>query len=233
MRTLYIVATPIGNLEDFTYRAVRILKEEVSHAFAEDTRVTITLLKRYNITVPLHALPEGGSPLQRKRAQELLDRSEDGVALAYMSDAGTPGISDPGNWLVQQALACGWVVVPLPGASAPSTLLSISANLLQHPLFVGYLPKKKGRQTMHRKLDQALRDEVCDAVVMFESPERIVKLLEEISLWQQQVHCVLGRELTKKFEEVIRGPLPEVLEQVRGRVKVKGEVTLLVTPIDS
>ncbi len=230
MRTLYVVAGPIGNLEDITYRAARILREEVRTVFAEDTRVSRVLLNSINAKVECLALPEGGSENQRKKVSYVLESYPDETSIAYLSDAGTPGVSDPGNWLVQQALAAGWTVVPLPGASAPSTLMSISGNLLQRPLFIGYLPKKKGRQTLMRKLDQALRDEVCDSIILFESPERIVKLLAELSGWELQLKCALGRELTKKFEEILRGSVQEVYEQLAPRAKVKGEVTLLLYP---
>jgi 16S rRNA (cytidine1402-2'-O)-methyltransferase len=226
---LYIVAGPIGNLEDMTYRAVRILKE-AGAIYAEDTRVSRKLLDAYDIDRPLHSFREQQPEAARDRvATTVCDLLRAGESVAYLTDAGTPGVSDPGNWLVERVRAEGLAVVPVPGPSALTAILSVSGLPIQRPLFVGFLPKKKGHQTLLKELGWALETKVCDAVVFYESPQRIIKLLSEVGAWPN-IQVRLGRELTKRFEEVLVGTPAEVSAILERRTAVKGEMVLLVAP---
>ena len=152
-----------------------------------------------------------------------------GGKVALVSDAGTPGIADPGGKMVEQIVMRGQRVIPIPGPASVTTLLSISGLALQNVLFMGFLPKKKGRQTDLKKMVALLEDGFVEGVVIYESPHRIVKLLEELS--GSLLTLVLGRELTKKFEEVRRGSPEELLLDFGARKSVKGEITLLVTKL--
>lgn len=226
--TLYVVATPIGNLGDITKRALDILKG-VDVIYAEDTRVSRKLLDRYEIKGTLRSYREAATPQQIARTvNEVVALLEDQKTVAYVSDAGTPAVSDPGNYLVQQVEDSGFSVVPIPGASALTTLLSVSGLPIHRPLFVGFLPKKKGHQTLMRQLAAVLATEVTDALVIYESPERIVKLLTELLEWKLPLVLCLGRELTKQHEEILRGTVEDLLEELQGRPSIKGEITLLI-----
>lgn len=225
---LYIVATPIGNMGDLTLRAVETL-QMVDMVYAEDTRVTGRLLQRYAVSKPQHSYREalGGSALQRV-IEKLIAELAAGKNVAYVSDAGTPGISDPGNFLVSKVAAAGFRVIPIPGSSSLTALLSVAGFPAQRPLFVGFLPKKKGHETLMKKLHEALVSEVCDVIVIFESPERIRKLLEELLQWKVSLEVCLGRELTKLYEEVLRGEVQEVAAELASRKQIKGEIVLAV-----
>ena len=218
--TLYIVATPIGNLEDITYRAVRILKEADLIA-CEDTRQTRKLLDHYGIdkpTVSYHEHNEAG------RAQELVAKLEQGQTIAQVSDAGMPGISDPGYRVVKLAIERGIPVVPIPGASAVISALAASGLPTDDFEFKGFLPAKSGqRRTALEQMRNAQH-----TIIVYEAPHRIREAIEDI------VHTlgsdrpvVIARELTKMHEEFIRGTAGEVLQQIAER-ELKGEITLLI-----
>jgi 16S rRNA (cytidine1402-2'-O)-methyltransferase len=226
--TLYMVATPIGNLEDITLRAARILGE-VDAVYAEDTRVSGKLLAHLGVKKPLRSYREAlEGPALLRAIENVKGELAEGKSLAYVSDAGTPGISDPGSYLVRNVVAAGFTVVPLPGPSSLVTLLSAAGFAAQRPLFVGFLPKKKGHQTLMGKLRASLENETADAVVFMESPERIIKLMEELEAWSMPLQACLGRELSKLHEEFIRGTPAEVLQSLRTRPSIKGEIVLAI-----
>jgi 16S rRNA (cytidine1402-2'-O)-methyltransferase len=226
--TLYIVATPIGNLGDITLRGLDILKN-VDFTYAEDTRVTRKLFNKYEIKVPLRSYREAASPVQLARTvSEVVQLLTEGKTVAYVSDAGTPAISDPGSYLVQQVEDSGFRAVPVPGASALTGLLSVSGLPIQRPLFVGFLPKKKGHQTLMKQLLAVLGTGVADTIVLYESPERILKLLAELLEWKLPLVLCLGRELTKQHEEILRGSVEELTAELSSRQSIKGEITLLI-----
>lgn len=221
---LYIVATPIGNLEDITLRALRILKE-VDAVLCEDTRVTRKLLDHYRITKPVYPYFQHSGP---GVSEKILSMLEDGKTLALVTDAGTPGISDPGNKLIAQVigqLGSDAKIMPIPGVSAVTALASVAGFGTDKFCFLGYPPAKKGRQAFFKKVAQS---EV--PVILFESPHRIVKTLREL---QEVVggdrRIVVGRELTKKFETVIRGALPQV-RKILESTKARGEFTIIIDP---
>jgi 16S rRNA (cytidine1402-2'-O)-methyltransferase len=223
--TLYIVATPIGNLKDITLRALETLKE-VDAIYCEDTRVTSKLLARYTIKKSLFRLD---AVLERKKAPEVLQRLLEGQNLALVSDAGTPGgLADPGAYLVHfiHEKAPEIKVVPIPGASSISAALSVSGILANQYLFAGFLPHKKGRLTAIKEL---VKVEI--PVVLFESPHRMGKLLDELTLHMPEREAVIGRELTKLYEEVAWGPVAALRERyLKGEISEKGEFVLILGP---
>ncbi len=222
---LSIVATPIGNLEDITLRALRTLKE-CDVIYAEDTRVISKLLARYEIKKPLQRLD---ATTEIKKAEEVLARLEAGEHVVFVSDAGTPGISDPGARLVSLIRANRRIVETvkieaIPGASALTAALSIAGMERDGFTFLGFLPHKKGRQTALKKI--ALSE---IPVVLYESPHRILKLLEELVLHQVS-HIVIARELTKIHEEVLSGTPEEMLQHFSAHLDtVRGEFVIIVT----
>lgn len=217
--TLYVVATPIGNLEDITQRALRVL-QEVDLIAAEDTRRTRVLLERYRIDKPLTSLYDHN---EVQKAPALIRRLEEGASLALVSEAGTPLISDPGYRLVQLAIARGLTVVPIPGASAAVAALTVSGLPPDRFVFEGFPPKKPGKR--RRRLEE-LQDEPR-TLVFYESPRRVGELLQEMqALWGNR-RIAVARELTKKFEEILRGTITEVQAQLVERPPL-GEVTLVV-----
>lgn len=223
MGTLSIVATPIGNLEDITLRALRTLKE-CDVIYAEDTRVTAKLLARYEIQKPLRRLDE---VTEAKKAEEVIARLEAGEHVAFVSDAGTPGISDPGARLVakvREALPEAKIEA-IPGASALTVALSIAGLETTEFTFLGFLPHKKGRQTA---LKGIAKSEI--PVVLYESPHRILKLLKECV--QHRVSDItIARELTKMHEEVISGTPEELLAHFATHPDtVRGEFVVIVEP---
>ena len=220
---MYVVATPIGNLEDMTLRAIRILKE-VSLIAAEDTRRTKTLLNAYEIKTPLISLYD---QTERSRSRLLISRLEEGRDVAYVSDAGTPGISDPGYILVNRAYDAGVRVVPVPGASAVIAALSIAGLPMDRFVFVGFPPARSSRR---RPLLESLKNET-GTLVFYESPRRLPDLLRDVGDVFGNREMVLTRELTKMFEDVRRGPIRDILASLEGR-EVKGEVTLIVAGKD-
>ncbi|MEI6478241.1 MAG: ribosomal RNA small subunit methyltransferase I [bacterium] len=226
--TLYVVATPIGNLQDLTLRGLKVLGE-VNHLYAEDTRVTQGMLQRHGIKRSVSSYREAADRgLLERIITDILFKLKQGESVAYVSDAGSPGVSDPGNYLVSRVVALGYSVVPIPGASALPAILSVAGFPSMRPLFVGFLPKKKGHQTLMGKLKGALESGVCDTVVFYESPERIVKLLGELMTWEMPLQVCLGRELTKLYEEIMRGTPEEVMSDLSKRATIKGEITLAI-----
>ena len=217
--TLYIVSTPIGNLKDATHRSLELLGD-VDLIAAEDTRRTGILLKHYEIKTPLTSF---NSYNQAKKSDRLIARLKEGHNLALVSDAGTPGVSDPLYHLVRAALAEYVSVVSLPGPSAVLAALTISGLPVNRFVFEGFLPRKKGRKKLIEDLVQEKR-----TIVLFESPHRIAKTLNELYLAMGDRKAVLARELTKIHEEVIRGTL-EDLAVVAEEQKLKGEITLVIS----
>lgn len=216
---LYLVSTPIGNLEDITLRALRVLKE-VDLIACEDTRRTRILLDHYGIRAALTSLYE---EIERKKGEALVGKLLDGRSLAYVSDAGTPLVSDPGYHLVRLAIEAGIPVVPVPGPSAVITALSVSGLPSDRFAFFGFLPEKSGRrQSFLRKVK-----DLPMTLVFYESPRRIVGALKDIRDLLGERRVVVTRELTKLFEEVIRGRAGDVIEKMESGA-VKGEITLLV-----
>src|SRR5204862_6067351 len=202
--TLYLVATPIGNLEDITLRALRTLRE-CDVVAAEDTRRTGQLLKHYQITKPLLSYFRFN---EAKRSEEIIDRLRRGEKVALVTDAGSPGISDPGERVVKAAIAAGFRVEPVPGPCALVAAITASGLPTDEFHFVGFLPHKSGRR---RKKLEELRS-VAGTLVIYESPYRIEKLLIELNELFQERQVVLARELTKKFEEFLRGTPLDLLE---------------------
>lgn len=219
--TLYIVSTPIGNLEDITLRALRILKE-VDLIACEDTRVTRKILTHYQISKPLVSYFQQN---QLFRIPYLIGKLKEGKNLALVSDAGTPGISDPGFFLIQEAIKQGISVVPVPGASAVITALVVSGLPADDFIFIGFLPRKKGKITK----ELLKLSELKKTIVFYESPYRIKKTLEIIAEILPDAEVVLTRELTKKFEEVLRSSPENLLNQIGSR-QLKGEIIVVLYP---
>lgn len=215
---LYVVATPIGNLEDITLRAIRILKEADLIA-AEDTRRAKILLGAHNISTKVVSLHEHN---EKEKSRMIIARLEEGAAVAYISDAGTPGISDPGSHLVAQAHSHKIRVVPVPGASAVSAALSVSGFPAESFLFSGFLPSRENKR---RKFLEDLCHE-ARTIVLFESPRRIAASLKDIHEILGNRKIVMTRELTKVFEEVRPGTVSGMFDVEP--VKEKGEYTLVI-----
>lgn len=218
---LYLVATPIGNLEDITFRAVRILKE-VDLIAAEDTRHSHVLLKHYGITTPCTSFHSHSSDA---KAQALVEEIRSGKSMALITDAGTPGISDPAWALVQAALKAEIPVVPIPGAAAFLTALMGSGLPMNEFVYLGFIPAKKGRQTLFESLREAEQ-----TTVLYESPHRLLKTLTQMqSILGDDRVMVIARELTKMHETFHRGTLAE-LTAVAKKSPMKGEMVLLLAP---
>lgn len=219
---LYIVATPIGNLGDMTFRAVETLKKADLIA-CEDTRVARKLLDRYEVKTPVTSF------FQHSRApkiSQIISVLKSGKNVALVTDAGTPGISDPGNKLVEQAILENIAVMPIPGSSALTAIISVAGIDMQKFIFLGFPPHKKGRETFFKEI-VALKY----PVVYYESPHRVLKNLELLESLGAGKNIILGRELTKMFEEIVRGTAEEVLKYFRDNPgKVKGEFTIIVYP---
>jgi 16S rRNA (cytidine1402-2'-O)-methyltransferase len=217
--TLYIVATPIGNLEDITLRAIRVLRE-VQLIAAEDTRRTRKLLDTYQIHTPMTSLHEH---IEGKKSSLLISKMNAGADVAFVSDAGTPGVSDPGYVLISKAIANGIRIVPVPGVSAVITALSVSGLPIDCFAFFGFLPPRSGKR---KQLLSSLMDET-KTLVFYESPKRLIASLCDIEAVLGNRKVVVLRELTKVFEEIMRGTAGDVIDRLKGRV-IKGEVTLVV-----
>ena len=218
--TLYLVSTPIGNLEDITLRALRILKE-VDLIAAEDTRQTRRLLAHYNIQTPVTSYFEGN---QRTKCDKLIGRIKAGETIALVSDAGTPIISDPGYPLLRECIAAEIPVIPIPGVSAVITAASVSGLPLHNFIFEGFLSPKSGKRK--RQLS-GLADEER-TLIFFEAPHRVCRFLEDVLEVMGERDIVITRELTKRFEEIFRGSLSEALEKFRG-TEPRGEFTILIS----
>jgi len=218
--TLYIVSTPIGNLEDITLRALHILRE-VELIAAEDTRRTGLLLRHFGIEKPLTSYFEGN---EFKKKEFILSRLKQGDRIALVSDAGTPGISDPGFRLILTAIENEIPIIPVPGPSAVITALSVSGLPTDAFLFKGFLPhKSKKRKDLLKQLE-----ETKETLIFYESPHRIVETLKDILDILGDREIVLTRELTKVYEEVLRGRVSEIQAQISER-KLKGEITLVIS----
>lgn len=218
--TLYIVATPIGNLGDITLRALETLKA-VDAVLSEDTRVTGKLLMHYEIKKSLISCHEHTDDTKLGQIVARLTRGE---SLAFVSDAGTPGLSDPGNKLVSLALAAGIPVVPIPGVSALAAMVSVAGVDMREFMFLGFPPHKKGRETFFKKVAAT---EI--PVVYYESVHRVVKNLELLETLAPESRVIIGRELTKMFEEVRRGSVSDILAHYREHEStVKGEFVVIV-----
>jgi 16S rRNA (cytidine1402-2'-O)-methyltransferase len=221
--TLYLVATPIGNLEDITLRALRTLRE-CDLVAAEDTRRTGQLLKHFGISKPLVSYFQFN---EARRSQEILQRLQRGEKIALVTDAGSPGISDPGERVVAAARAAGLRVEAVPGPCALVAALTASGLPTDEFHFIGFLPHKSGQR---RKRLENLRS-IAATLVLYESPYRLEKLLAELVEVFPNRRVVLARELTKKFEEFLQGKPSELLDLTRRRA-LKGEFVVLIGPPD-
>jgi 16S rRNA (cytidine1402-2'-O)-methyltransferase len=218
--TLFVVATPIGNLEDITYRAVRVLRE-VDLIACEDTRHTAKLLRHYGIDKPTVSYHEHN---EVARAEELAGKLEQGLCVAQVSDAGMPGISDPGYRVIKLAIERGIPVVPVPGPSALIAALAASGMATDSFQFLGFLPARSGQR---RTLLETLRH-AAHTTIVYEAPHRIAETLQDVvELLGTERPVVLARELTKVHEEFLRGTAAEVLHTAEKR-EMKGEITLLI-----
>ncbi len=225
---LYVVATPIGNLGDMTFRAVETLRK-VGVIACEDTRVTGKLCAHYDIVTPRVAVHQH---TRVERLGDIVAQIVAGEDVAIVSDAGTPGISDPGNQLVAAAVAAGVAVVPIPGASAIGALVSVSGIDMQRFVFLAYPPHKKGRQTFFDKVAQIVQEDGLP-VIYYDSVYRVIKNLELLREIYPDAQIVLGRELTKMFEEIVRGDIDSILAHFAQNTsskksKIKGEFVLIV-----
>ena len=217
--TLYLVPTPIGNLEDMTLRSIRVLKECDAIA-AEDTRRTGMLLKHLEISKPLISCYQFN---EARRSEEIVNRLERGERIALVTDGGTPGISDPGQRVVRAAREAGLRVEALPGACASIVALAASGLPGESFHFFGFLPHKKGKR--RNRLDEMTS--LTGTLILYESPYRIEKLLHELAETFPDRDVVLARELTKQFEEYLRGTPAALIEQV-GTRRLKGEFVVLI-----
>jgi len=223
MSTIYIVGTPIGNLGDITFRAVEILRK-VDFVLAEDTRKTKILLDRYKIDKKTVSYFQHS---KLSKIDYILELLKSGKNLALVTDAGTPGISDPGSYLLDKVWAekengLDVDIVPIPGVSSVTTLLSVCGFPTDDFLFLGFLPKKKGRETLLKSLTDDKR-----TIVFFESPHRIEKTLGELERYLGNIDIVVGRELTKMFEEIIRGKIKDIGERLKKKNQ-KGEFVVVL-----
>jgi 16S rRNA (cytidine1402-2'-O)-methyltransferase len=227
---LYLVATPIGNLGDITLRALDVLRN-VDRIACEDTRQTQKLLNHFQIATPTVSCHLHN---ERERAGELLDALKAGGRIAVVSDAGMPGISDPGTWLVAEAVAAGLPVIPIPGANAALSALVASGLPTGEFQFIGFLPEKAGaRRTRLEELAVVhAKGDAVGTLIFYEAPHRILETLADLeSVWGPELRVVVARELTKIHEEFLRGTVAEARRELAGRDRVRGEITLLVAPL--
>lgn len=218
MPTLYLVATPIGNLNDMTFRAVEILKS-VDLIAAEDTRNSGFLLKHFSIETPMTSYHDHN---EQSKSEELISLLLSGKSIAVITDAGTPGISDPAQILVEKAISNNIRIESIPGACAAISALVVSGLSTDQFVFEGFLPHKKGRQTRLKNLASENR-----TIIFYESPYRILKLLEEIREFIGDRKISISRELTKKFEETVRGNCAELIEHF-SKHEPRGEFVVIV-----
>ena len=218
--TLFVVATPIGNLEDITFRAVRILSE-VDLIAAEDTRHAKILLAKYNINTPLTSYHKFNI---KSKTPYIINVLKEGRRVALVSDSGTPGVSDPGHEVIRESVNQNIRVEVIPGPSAAITALAVSGLPTDRFVFEGFLPKKPGKKMKRLK---ELQNETR-TVIIYESPFRIIKTIEDVRRIMGDRQIAVCRELTKKFEEVIRGKAGDVLEKIKGS-RVRGEIVLVIS----
>jgi 16S rRNA (cytidine1402-2'-O)-methyltransferase len=227
---LYLVATPIGNLGDITLRALDVLKR-ADRIACEDTRQTQKLLNHFEIATPSVSCHQHN---ERHRTEELLGALKAGGRIAIVSDAGMPGISDPGSWLVAEAIAAGVPVIPIPGANAGLSALVASGMLTTEFHFIGFLPEKAGarRSRLEALAEEALKAETPRTLIFYEAPHRILETLSDLeSVWGPNLPVVVARELTKIHEEFLRATVAEAHRELAARDRVRGEITLLVQPL--
>ncbi|MCQ2603610.1 MAG: 16S rRNA (cytidine(1402)-2'-O)-methyltransferase [Spirochaetia bacterium] len=220
MAELFIVATPIGNLDDITLRAIETLKK-VDTIACEDTRHTIKLLNRLEIRKPLISYYAADEKPGIAKILHLLEQDKD---VAYVSDAGTPGVSDPGSSLVRAAREAGYKITPIPGASALTTLISVSGVQGKSITFEGFLSPKPGRRAS--RIAELMAKE--ESFIIYESPFRIVKTMTDICSVDPERYVVAGREMTKLYEEFITGTAKEVLDNLAERDKIQGEFAVCI-----
>jgi 16S rRNA (cytidine1402-2'-O)-methyltransferase len=224
---LYLVATPIGNLGDITLRALDVLRR-VDRIACEDTRQTQKLLNHFEIATPTVSCHQHN---EHQRAGELIEALKAGGRIAVVSDAGMPGISDPGSWLTAEAIAAGVPVIPIPGANAALSALAGSGLPTDEFLFLGFLPEKAGarRTRIEALAAEAERNESARTLIFYEAPHRILETLADLeSVWSPGLRVAVARELTKIHEEFLRGTVAEVRRELASRDRIRGEITLLV-----
>ena len=215
---LFVVATPIGNLQDISFRAVETLKK-VNCIFAEDTRTSKKLINHYDIDTKLYSYHDHSS---EKEIARLLDILKDHKDVALISDAGTPTISDPGYSLIRQCINEGIDVIPIPGASALTAAISVSGLPSDAFAFIGFLPTNKGRKKKISSLEN-----LDMTIVLFESPHRLIKTLNQLKEALGERPIVVARELTKLYEEIIRGNFSSAIEFFEAK-KIKGEIVIMI-----
>ena len=225
---LYLVATPIGNLGDITLRALEVLRG-VDRIACEDTRQTQKLLNHFQIETPTVSCHEHN---ERHRAAELLEALRAGGRIALVSDAGMPGISDPGAWLASEAISAGIPVIPIPGANAALSALIASGLPSGEFHFIGFLPEKAGaRRSRLEELAATAKTGAPCTLIFYEAPHRILETLADLEfVWGPELHIVIARELTKIHEEFLRTTVGAARKELATRDRIRGEITLLVTP---
>jgi 16S rRNA (cytidine1402-2'-O)-methyltransferase len=224
---LYLVATPIGNLGDITLRALDVLRR-VDRIACEDTRQTQKLLNHFEIATPTVSCHQHN---ERQRTEELIAALRAGSRIAVVSDAGMPGISDPGSWLTAEAIAAGVAVIPIPGANAALSALAASGLPTGEFHFIGFLPEKAGarRTRLEALAAEIQRAEAARTLVFYEAPHRILETLADLeAVFRSELRVVVARELTKIHEEFLRGTVAEARRELAGRDRIRGEITLLV-----
>jgi 16S rRNA (cytidine1402-2'-O)-methyltransferase len=224
---LYIVATPIGNLQDITLRALDVLKR-ADRIACEDTRQTQKLLNHFAIPTPTVSCHQHN---ERQRAVELVEALKAGGRIALVSDAGVPGISDPGAWLAAEAIHAGVAVIPIPGANAALSALVASGLPAAEFHFIGFLPEKAGarRSRLETLAAETARADSPRTLILYEAPHRILDTLGDLeAVWGPSLRVVVAREVTKIYEEFLRAPVAEARRELAARDRIRGEITLLV-----
>ena len=225
MATLFTVATPIGNRQDITIRALEIL-ERVPLVLAEDTRQARKLFSLYPESEFAAQVLRLDEHVVGDRLAKVVDQIADGADAALISDAGTPQVSDPGHLLIQESLKRGIAIVPIPGPSAATALMSVADFPIQPMVFYGFLPKKKGRETSLKRLKEMSGKYGVASVLIYESPERVVRTLTDLQTqFGSETHVVVGRELTKQYEEIWHGSVAQALTHFD---TPRGEFAILV-----
>jgi 16S rRNA (cytidine1402-2'-O)-methyltransferase len=223
---LYLVSTPIGNLKDITFRAVEVLKQ-VDEIICESTDKANILLKSYQIKKPLIHLADES---QLQVVPKILQKLKSGKKLALISDAGTPTLSDPGQFLVKQAIKENIKIIPIPGPSAILSALIASGFSTSPFIFLGFLPKNKNqKQRLFQELISLKINKKNPSIIFFESPQRIIETLELLNEINPEIKISLAREMTKIYEEFIRGNIKVVLTNLKQRKEIKGEITLVIS----
>src|SRR5579863_5056835 len=222
---LYLVATPIGNLDDISLRALDVLKR-ADRIACEDTRQTQKLLNHFSITTPTISCHKHN---ERERATQLISEIQNGGAIAVVSDAGMPGISDPGSLLVKEAIAAGVPVIPIPGANAALSALIASGLPTSEFQFLGFLPEKGGARRTRLEDLAAMPHDSAQTLIFYEAPHRILDTLGDLEfVWGPALRVVAARELTKLHEEFLRGTVAEIRQQLAARDRIRGEFVLLI-----